>query len=278
MNIKTVALIRSSNLPELQKTNKSIEDTLKARGIKVVEVYKPYNHVDPKLPDEDIDLAMVLGGDGTALRGARICAARNIPILPINFGHFGFINEIVMSEWEEELDLLLEDRADIDQYHLIEVSIGGRSWIALNDVTVYSTEYGTIYASMYRKGELITKYRADGIIISTPTGSTAHSLSTGGPIIAPGINAFMINPIAPFTLSNRPLILPIKDVLTLIIEKQQRRNALLVVDGQVCLGLLTGSAVKIADAQLRASIIHSSKRNYFEILREKLGWAGDFRA
>lgn len=278
MEINTIVLISSSKNKDIVNFSNTIEKKLKKKGIKVIHHFGDYDLlIDPLLPDIKIDLAMAVGGDGTALRTARICAVRNIPILPVKMGWFGFINEILEDEWEEALEFLQEDKAKIGNYHLLETCIGNQSWLSFNDVTICSAEYGTISTSVFRQGELITRYRADGIIISTPTGSTGHSLSAGGPIISPGIDAFMINPIAPFTLSNRPIIISIDHPLTIEIE-ESRYHSILVVDGRVTIGLLPKKQIIVRDSNLRAKIVHSNKRSYFEILRDKLGWAGEFRA
>ena len=280
MNIKNILLIKTSLSQEVADVAVNIIEWLTHENIEVFELYSPYDDLsDPVVQvSTKFDLAIVLGGDGSSLRGARICAPLSIPIFPINMGHFGFINEILYEEWKEEFTLLRNGKAKIGSYHLLETKIGEESWLSFNDITIYGSMYGTVSIDLFRGQDLITRYRADGLIVSTPTGSTAHSLSAGGPILEHGVEAFIVNPIAPFTLSNRPIILDLYAPLTLSIKKQQRNNALLIIDGRVCLGLLQGSTIQIKNSNIKVSIVHSSKRNYFEILRDKLGWAGEFRA
>lgn len=278
MNITKIIVIRSSDNADVLEMSRNVREVLEQRGYKVTEFLEHYTQVnDTRLSEGDFDLAIVVGGDGTTLRASRMCATGDIPILPVNKGRFGFINEILQDEWQDAFDDLLYDRCNIGEYHLLEVQIGTESWFAFNDVTFASAGYGAMAASIYRDNKLVTRYWADGVIVSTPTGSTAHSLSAGGPIIAPGINAFMINPIAPFSLSNRPIILPIEKELV-VVQEESRSQGMLVLDGYVALGLLKGCEITIRDSRLKSKIVHSSKRDYFEILRDKLGWAGEFRA
>lgn len=278
MNINTVVIIHSNNTDSISSVINDISLYLQERGVNAIPFFIPYHHpVDKTLPEDSIDLAIVVGGDGTTLRASRICAERSIPLLPVNQGNFGFINEILLDEWKEVFEECVNDQSYIGEYPLLEVKVDNHTWLSFNDITIASAQYGTIASSVYRGNERIIKYRADGIIISTPTGSTAHSLSAGGPIIVPGINALMINPIAPFSLSNRPIILSLENELRIMIE-ESRSPSVLVVDGRVVVGLLNHSTIIVKDSTLKSKIIHSNKRSYFEILRDKLGWAGEFRA
>lgn len=278
MNISKIVIITSEREKSKQLTQE-IETHLVSLGIEVFYFHVPYNSlVEPVLPDKPIDIAIAVGGDGTALRAARVCAYRDIPIFPIKMGHFGFINEIQVEEWKESFEELLNDTARIGSYPLLETVLENQSWLAFNDITVTSESYGAISVNLYMHDELITRYRADGVIVATPMGSTGHSLSAGGPIVAPNLHACIVNPIAPFTLSNRSIVLPIDNPLVFEIEQGQRHEAVLVVDGCVILGLLPGCRYRVRNSKVKAYIVHSSKRSYFDILRDKLGWRGEFRA
>ncbi len=275
----TVLLIRASTKKEVVHVATKLEERLIRKGVQVVHLYGPYQlPVDPELPEHDIDLACAIGGDGTVLKAARICAARNIPIMPVKVGDFGFINEIQSDEWEMEFENFISKKAVIVKHYLLNVLFSKQRYLSVNDVTMYGAGYGTIKIRLTRGDEFINRYRCDGLVIATPTGSTAHSLSVGGPIVLPGSRICIINPIAPFTLSHRPLVLPIDKKFTVFMEEQQRTSALLVVDGRVLCGLKAESCVHIEDSGLYASILQSSRRSYFEVLRTKLGWAGDVRA
>ena len=277
--MKTIVLIKASTHTKVVEVAKIIEHTLIERQYKVIDHFGYYNYpFDPPLPDEDIDIAFAIGGDGTVLKATRICAKRNIPILPVKVGNFGFINDIQANEWENELHLYLENKATISQLPLLEVCIANTKLYATNDVTVCTAGYGTVRASVYIGNEFLSQYRSDGLLISTPIGSTAHSLSIGGPILAPGLKAMIFIPIAPFTLSNRPLVLSSNETVHITLDKVQRTHSLLVIDGKVMLNLLPNCSLTITESKYVAHIIQSSKRSYFEVLREKLGWAGEFRA
>ncbi len=275
MDINTVVLIRASTLPKVIQLACDIDLMLQKQGIKVLHLYGGYSMVkDPELPEEQIDLAFAIGGDGTVLKAARICAKRKIPILPIKVGHFGFISEIQYDEWQEALALYRNDALPYRDHALLRVEVEDEQWYALNDVTLQSVVYGTIQAQVHCNGEFLTRYRSDGIIISTAIGSTAHSLSVGGPIIVPDMDVLMINPIAPFTLSHRPLILPIEYSISVALEHQQRTEACLLSDGRIIMGMLAGSSCTVQHAGISARILRSPQRSYFEVLRNKLKWAG----
>lgn len=275
MQINTVVLIRASTLPKVVHIACDIEAVLQKQGIRVLHLYGEYTMVnDPHLPEDHIDLAFAIGGDGTVLKAARICAKRKIPILPIKVGHFGFISEIQYDEWVEALELYKNGALPYWDHALLRVEVENEHWHALNDVTLQSVVYGTIQVEVHCNGEFLTRYRSDGIIVSTAIGSTAHSLSVGGPIVVPDMDVLMINPIAPFTLSHRPLIIPIEYSISIALENQQRTGACLLSDGRIVMGMLAKSSCTIRYAGVSARILRSPQRSYFEVLRNKLKWAG----
>ncbi len=275
MHVHTVVLLCASTHPKVMQVASDIDTILRKQGIKVLHLYGEYTMIhDPHLPEDNIDLAFAIGGDGTVLKAARICAQRKIPILPIKVGHFGFISDIQYDEWLEALELCKKDILPYRDHALLCVCVDNQCWYALNDVTLQSVVYGTIQVQVHCNNEFLTRYRSDGIIISTAIGSTAHSLSVGGPIIVPDMNVFMINPIAPFTLSHRPLIMPIEYSISITLENQQRAEACLLADGRIVMGMLAESSCTIQYAGMSARIFRSPKRSYFEVLRNKLKWAG----
>lgn len=277
--MNTVVLIKASIQKEVVKTTEAIEGILRARNYRVLHLYGSYDFpFDPVLPAEKIDLAFAIGGDGTALKAARICAKRSIPILPVKVGEFGFINDIQFDEWTSEFDNYLEGRGNVSELPLLELTIADSKFYALNDITICAAGYGAMRATVHIGKEFLSRYRADGLLISTAIGSTAHSLSIGGPILVPGSRSMIFTPIAPFTLSNRPLILPLDSVTRITLDQVQRTHSLLVIDGKVILSLLPEASVTVTMSEYTANIIQSCKRSYFEVLRSKLGWAGEFRA
>ncbi len=277
--MKTVVLIRASTQPKVVEIAKEIENTLIQCRYTVIDYFGSYDYpFDTPLPDKDIDIAFAIGGDGTVLKAARICAQRNIPILPVKVGNFGFINDVQANEWKNELRIYLENASTISKLHLLKVCVADNTLYATNDISVCTAGYGTMRSSVYINEEFLSQYRSDGLLISTPIGSTAHSLSIGGPILVPGLQAMIFIPIAPFTLSNRPLVLSSSETIRIKLDQVQRTHSLLVVDGKVVLSVLPDCNITITNSEYVASIIQSSKRSYFEVLRKKLGWSGEFRA
>ncbi len=277
--MKTVVLIKASKKSNVSDAANKIEKKLVEKHFDVVHLYSSYSvPFDPVLPEKDIFLAIAIGGDGTVLKAARICSRRKVPILPVKMGDFGFINDVQFEEWETELDRFCGGKTKHNEVTLIELRVGKTCFHAVNDITICTAGYGILRTSVYIGDEFLSRYRSDGFLISTPTGSTAHSLSIGGPIVVPGVQAMMFTPIAPFTLSNRPLIISMDTVIRIVLDKIQRAHSLLVIDGKVMLSLLPESSVEITRSRYTATIIQSSNRSYFEVLRGKLGWSGDLRA
>ena len=227
------------------------------------------------------DLAISFGGDGTLLFCARLLAGKNIPILAINLGDFGFITEITKHEWKAALGKYLDGQLEISRRIMLAVQVqrGGAAvaeFTGLNDAVVRTS--GTpkiIRLQVYISGTNIGRYRADGVIVATPTGSTAYSMSAGGPILHPEMAALILIPICPFTLSNRPIVIPYEEGVEILIEEQQRTDLFLTVDGQESFLLLPKDRVVLRRTAKESLIIQSDKRNFYEVLRSKLNWAGE---
>jgi NAD+ kinase len=230
---------------------------------------------------EDTDLAITLGGDGTLLYGARCLAGLNVPILAVNLGDFGFITEISSSEWEDALISYLEGTLEVSRRVMFDAELrrGGKTlkrYSGLNDAVVRAGDFARIIAlRVHLSGTYVARYRADGLIVATPTGSTAYSMSAGGPILHPEMDAFILNPICPFTLSNRPIVIPGQETCTLEIEAVQRTEIVLVIDGQEFCKLKPKDRVIFSKSARHTLIIKSDKRNFYEVLRSKLNWAGE---
>jgi NAD+ kinase len=227
------------------------------------------------------DLAITLGGDGTLLYGARCLAGLDVPILAVNLGDFGFITEISSSEWADVLSSYLAGRLGVSRRIMFDAQVqrGARvlqSFSGLNDAVVRAADYARIIAlRVHLAGTYVARYRADGLIMATPTGSTAYSMSAGGPILHPEMEAFILNPICPFTLSDRPIVIPAAEECVLEVQKVQRAEIVLVVDGQPVFDLEPEDRVVFNRSQKRTLIIQSDKRNFYEVLRSKLNWAGE---
>jgi NAD+ kinase len=226
-----------------------------------------------------IDALIALGGDGTLLHAAHILKHSDIPILGVNIGALGFLTSITASELEVAMERLSEGAFSLSTRSAISCAVfRGRkklgSFTALNDVVIgwgRSSRIITVDAEL--DGDRIASYRCDGIIISTPTGSTGHSLSAGGPIIHPEAEALLLNVICPHTLSARPLVLPDRAGITLTV-RVAARPLLLSVDGQEELTLRQGDRLEIRRNPQGVRFIHLPDYSYFSVLRQKLQWRG----
>ncbi len=234
----------------------------------------------PTVPP-NTDLAITLGGDGTLLYGARILAGCDVPILAVNLGDFGFITEVSRAEWADALEKYLNGRLGVSRRIMFEAAVqrGGRglqSFSGLNDAVVRAGDFARVIAlRIHLSHTYVARYRADGLIVATPTGSTAYSMSAGGPILHPEMDAFVLNPICPFTLSNRPIVIPADETFELEVEERQRTQIVLVVDGQEVFDLRPKDRVVFRKSDKHSLIIQSDKRNFYEVLRSKLNWAGE---
>jgi len=261
-----------------------VQAALQKRGI-AAEVFPVREEATPEVPP-DTDLAITLGGDGTLLYGARTLAAggpagREIPILAVNLGDFGFVTEISRQEWEDALEKYLRGKLGVSRRIMFEAvvlraeSTPGR-FTGLNDAVIRSSEFARIVALRIRlSNTYVARYRADGLIVATPTGSTAYSMSAGGPILHPEMEALILTPICPFTLSNRPVVVPARETLEVEVEARQRTRAQLVIDGQQIFPLEAGDRVLFRRAARSTLIVLSDQRNFYEVLRSKLNWAGE---
>jgi NAD+ kinase len=226
---------------------------------------------------QEADLLLVLGGDGTLLAAAREAAPRGIPILPINLGGLGFLTSFTLVELYPALEDTLAGRAGIDERVLLFVERTHDGSIltqqrVLNEAVVHKgTLARMIELELYIDGGFVCRYRADGLIVATPTGSTAYSMSAGGPILHPAVESILITPICPHTLSDRPVVVPNSSRIELRMAENSD-SVFLTLDGQTGVPLQAGDRVQITRAAERLKLIHPLNKTYFEILRNKLKW------
>jgi NAD+ kinase len=224
-----------------------------------------------------VDLLIVLGGDGTLLATARALNRKPVPILAVNLGGLGFLTVITREELYNTLEFVLAGKASVERRVQIEGELVRAdeiisSFLALNDVVLNKGAIARIIDfDVLVDNRFVSTFKADGLIVSTPTGSTAYSLAAGGPIVAPAVAAFLVTPICAHTLTNRPLVLP-DNVQIEIAVKSQREAAYLTVDGQVGLAAHSDDTVRLRKASSCVDIIQPATKNYFEILRQKLKW------
>jgi NAD+ kinase len=228
----------------------------------------------------DVDMVLVLGGDGTLLSmaGSIGAAGSGIPILGVNFGSLGFLTEVTLPELYRSLDAALTGRAHVEERLMLRATtrrdgaVFAQS-IALNDVVITKTARSRMIDLSVSVGdEFVTRVKADGLIIATPTGSTAYNLSTGGPIVQPSVDALLLTPIAPHTLTNRPIVIPATSVVRVQPNMAERDEAFVTFDGQAGFGLAAGDEVEARRADKPLRLIKPSTRSYFEVLRTKLKW------
>lgn len=274
-HVIVIVNLLKDDAPGLQE---EILSFLESRNI-VCTVYK-YGG-EPIVPEKkEADLAISLGGDGTVLFAARHFAPLGIPIMAVNLGEFGFITEITQSEWRETFLKFEVGVRSITERLMLDVQVFREgelleNFLGLNDTVVTAEGISKLVnLRVELNGTYLGHYRADGIIVATPTGSTAYSAAAGGPILAPELEAMIINPICPFTLSNRPIVVPGEDRIAVSVENRQRTKIILTVDGQKLLPLRPGDEIVYRKAACKASIIRSEQRNFYEVVRKKLKWSG----
>jgi NAD+ kinase len=228
-----------------------------------------------------IDVALVLGGDGTLLAMAKTIAesGHDIPILAVNFGSLGFLTEITRPEIYESLDAVLSGKATHDLRMMLSAVAtragqAASTHMALNDVVFTRTALSRMIELSVSVGDqFVTAVKADGLIVATPTGSTAYNLAAGGPIVHPAMDALVLTPIAPHTLTNRPIVIPAeRDVRVRSTSSNAGDEVYVTIDGQTGFGLHEGDEITITKAARPLRLIRATTRSYFEVLRQKLKW------
>ena len=274
--VRSVAIVSKRKKPSAWQAGEDLQRWCAARKIKAVHLE---NEPDPEvtpLPPETEGI-VVLGGDGTLLSVARHYAALGVPILGVNVGGLGFLTEISLDELYPSMEQVLAGKYVVEERMMLTARLCRQDEICwekhfLNDAVINKGALARIVElAAWIDGEYLTTYRADGLIVSTPTGSTAYTLSAGGPIVYPTLRHIIMIPICPFTLSNRPIILP--DTVTVAVTfEEEVKDAYLTLDGQEGQTLQQDDRVEMFVAPRNLKLIHSPHRSYFEILRTKLGW------
>ncbi len=280
--IATVGIISKPNIAKAAEIVCGLIDWLEERGIgyRFDEQTGRYADREDFHSREEVpngtDLIIVFGGDGTLLSAARVVAGRDIPLFAVNFGQLGFLTAIPVQDLYPELERALRGEHRIGRRRMIDCDLvrGGQtlgSYFALNDVVITKSELARmIDLDAYVDDHFVAAYKADGLIISTPTGSTAYSLSAGGPIIFPSVAAVCITPICPHMLTNRPVIVPDSSVIHVINHGED--GTYLTIDGQVGQPICRGDDVICRASDKFINLIRPPKRLFFDVLREKLKW------
>lgn len=235
---------------------------------------------------EQLDLAIVIGGDGTMLHVARLMAPFQVPIVGINMGNLGFLTDISLAVMLEEIDAIFRGEYSVQERMLLNVSVEKcdnngncsetvHSDVAFNDVVIGRDTHAKLLDwRCYVNGELLTSARSDGVIVATPTGSTAYALSAGGPIIQPGVSAISIVPISPHTLSNRPIVLPDDCIIEFRLDPSNMNASHVSADGLISFQPEGCESIFVQKSKDNVIMIKPTSHNYFSMLRRKLGWGG----
>lgn len=224
-----------------------------------------------------VDAIVVLGGDGTMLSVSRLVAEKGVPILGVNLGSMGFITEISKEEVLVAVEKMVQNPLAIEERLMLHTQVFRNdnkvaSYFALNDIVFNKGALARIIdLETYINGRYVTTYKADGLIVSTPTGSTAYSLSAGGPILYPTLDSILVTPICSHTLTNRPIVLP-QNFKIKVVLKTLSEDVYLTVDGQEGFSLRMDDAIEIVKSRFKARLLLPKERDYFDILRTKLKW------
>lgn len=253
------------------------------KGIESCLVRLSSSEEDLSLDVPECDLAVSLGGDGTVLTCAGLLKGRGIPILAVNFGTFGYIADTAADDFERVFNDYAAGRSGVLSKMMLDVSVTRKgnevfSSSSLNDVTVSAISHARMARmELVVNGTFAAKLKGDGIIIATPTGSTAYSLAAGGPILDASLDAVIINPICPFTMGVRPLVVGEDSVIEIVLPSQNT-DLSLTCDGHEVFSVMEGDTVSVRKGKSRALFVENSSRRFIEVLRDKLGWAGGFNA
>ncbi len=287
--MKRIGIIAKQNKPEAVTITGRLVEWLQPKGIEVYIEEGIGRSINPNLTSpflnavkkEEIpshaEMIIVLGGDGTLLSVARLVGSHEVPILGVNLGGLGFLTEIRLEELYRVLERVIQGDFVTDErvvFHAAVIRRGERlaEFIVLNDAVINKGALARIIdLETTINGEYLTTFKSDGLIISTPTGSTAYNLSAGGPIVYPSLHCIIITPICPHTLTNRPIMIP-DDVEVRAILKSKQQEVILTLDGQQGFVLEFGDVVEVKKAEGKILLIKSPYRHYFEVLREKLKW------
>ena len=228
---------------------------------------------------KEVDLIISLGGDGTLLRAARLAATEDIPVFGVNLGGLGFLTQIGINDLEKSLEKLYQGRYFIDERMMLNCTVKRKKeeikkFTALNDIVIGKGAFARIIClATYVNNDYVITYSADGLVVSTSTGSTAYSLSAGGPIVNPNINSIILTPICPHTLSARPLIIGENDQVKITLEVSEE-EVMVTIDGQEGFILKPKDEVIIKKSDHKAQLITFKEKSFYAVLREKLRWSG----
>lgn len=279
-----VGIVAKHNLTAASETLASLEVWLRERNVQAVWAEDAATLMPPRDRNviareaiaSAVDLVLVLGGDGTLLAVADLIgqAGLNVPILGVNFGSLGFLTEITRPELLSALETALSGSAEHDERMLLRGTVSATSRVALNDIVLTRTALSRMIDLDVTVGDqFVTSVRSDGLIIASPTGSTAYNLSAGGPVVHPAMDAIVLTPIAPHTLTHRPIVIPAeREVRVSAASGNAGAEIYVTFDGQHGFPLREGDEIIVTRASKSMRLVRSATRSYFEVLRQKLKW------
>jgi len=268
MKIAAVLIVTKPHQPEVAKVASELAQWFQKRSIRA--------SMEPGTSPQ-ADLCVVVGGDGTLLAAARLMGEHQLPILAINYGGMGFLTEVTREEMYDALESVLAGKTVTNSRMMMEVTVHRddalvEGYQALNDVVIHKgTLARIIELDAHVDGQYVSKFRSDGLILSTPTGSTAYNVSAGGPIVYPTMGAIIMTPIASHTLTNRPLVLPPESRVEITLRSVPD-DVYVTVDGQVGAKLQHGDRVTVRKSQRSVELITPKGKDFFDVLRGKLKW------
>ena len=283
MRSKSIGILTKPKFPEVESTLLGVVAWLRARHIDVLldttssALLNERDGMPKTQLAEQADVLLVLGGDGTILSAARLAAERGIPILGVNMGGLGFLTEVRLDNLYPSLDRVFANDFVLDERLMLATHIHRHGetvarGVVLNDIVISKgTLARMIDLQIAIDGQFVTNLRGDGLIIGTPTGSTAYSLSAGGPIMNPGVQALILTPICPHTLTHRPLIVP-GNVVVEVTLTSQNEGSMVTLDGQVGVAIIQGDTAVIQASDHQTRLIRFPESHYYEVLRGKLKW------
>jgi NAD+ kinase len=287
VDFKTIGVIGKISDPDVGGTIRTLAGHLESRGLEVLLD----EDTAALIPDLDLratslpeigarcDLAIVVGGDGTLLHAARELADHEVPLVGVNLGHLGFLTDIPPDRMNEAVARILDGDSIIEERALLHCTVTRDEAViwrgdALNDAVIH--KWGSarmIGLETWLDGRYLNMLRSDGLIVSTPTGSTAYALSAGGPLLTPTLDALLIVPVCPHTMSNRPIVIAGNTTIEVVVSDGQRDHAQLTCDGQISQSLLHGDRIRIGKKDKPIRLIHPPGHDHYELLRAKLRWA-----
>ncbi len=283
MKVKRIALLANTEKLNIRKVFEEMKSFFETCGIDVCAVELHSTEKDCLIQPMDVDLAVTIGGDGTVLSCAQIFKDSDVPLFAVNMGTFGYMADISISEYKEVFRDYLEGKCFTAKRMRLGCSVIRDGKIvfessALNEITVSSASRAKMSKlSLSINNILAANLRGDGIIVATPTGSTAYNLSAGGPILDANLSSIIINPICPFTMGVRPLVIS-SESETEITVADQDGNVILTCDGHEEYDLIPLDRIIVRKSDKGTLFVENKRRNFIEVLRNKLGWAGGFNA